>query len=60
MSDDAEVVVDDAYLRTAILNAGAEVVKGYPAIMPVYQFSDQEVEALIAYIKAVSAPEKNL
>ncbi len=31
MSDDAEVVVDDAYLRTAILNAGgAEVVKGYP------------------------------
>ncbi|MGR5145268.1 cytochrome c oxidase subunit II [Photobacterium alginatilyticum] len=56
MSDDAEVVVDDAYLRTAILNAGAEIVKGYPAIMPVYQFNDQEVEAIIAYIKAVSEP----
>ncbi|MGF1699515.1 cytochrome c oxidase subunit II [Photobacterium makurazakiensis] len=57
MSDDAEVLVDDAYLRVAILNANAEVVKGYPAIMPVYQFSEQEVDALIAYIKAVSAPE---
>ncbi|MGF1872661.1 cytochrome c oxidase subunit II [Photobacterium indicum] len=54
MSDDARVVVDEAYLRTSILNAKAEIVKGYPAIMPVYQFDDQEVDAIIAYIKSVS------
>ncbi|MEJ2767005.1 cytochrome c oxidase subunit II [Photobacterium sp. MCCC 1A19761] len=56
LSDDTQIQVDDAYLRRAILNANVEVVKGYPAIMPVYQFSEQEVAALIAYIKAVSAP----
>ncbi|PSW22175.1 cytochrome B [Photobacterium sanctipauli] len=59
MSDDTEKLVDDEYLKVAILNANAEVVKGYPAIMPVYQFNDQEVEAIIAYIKAVSHPDQN-
>ncbi|MCQ1060860.1 c-type cytochrome [Photobacterium sp. ZSDE20] len=57
MSDDTEALVDDEYLKVAILNANAEVVKGYPAIMPVYQFNDQEVAAIIAYIKAVSSPQ---
>ncbi|WP_415721299.1 c-type cytochrome [Photobacterium ganghwense] len=56
LSDDTNVKVDDAYLRKSILNASAEIVKGFPSIMPVYQFSDQEVDALIAYIKAISAP----
>ncbi|MBY5944440.1 cytochrome c oxidase subunit II [Photobacterium rosenbergii] len=57
LSDDTQVQVDDEYLKAAILNPNAEVVKGYPAIMPAYQFSDDELDAIIAYIKAVSSPQ---
>ncbi|KDM89737.1 cytochrome c oxidase subunit II [Photobacterium galatheae] len=54
MSDDTQLQVDDAYLRRAILEANAELVKGYPAVMPVYTFNDQEIEALIAYIRSLA------
>jgi cytochrome c oxidase subunit 2 len=45
------VMTDEAYLRSSILEPHAEIVKGYPSIMPVQQFSEVEVKALIDYIK---------
>ena len=45
------VMTDEAYLRGSILEPNAEIVKGYPSIMPVQQFSEVEVKALIDYIK---------
>jgi len=44
-------MTDEAYLRGSILEPNAEIVKGYPSIMPVQQFSEVEVKALIDYIK---------
>jgi cytochrome c oxidase subunit 2 len=35
-----------------VLNPGAKIVKGYAAIMPAFTPSDQELNALIAFIKS--------
>lgn len=49
------VIADEAYLRESILNATAKIVKGYDPSMPNYegQISEEDIEALIAYIKSL-------
>lgn len=49
------VKVDEAYVRTAILEATADVVKGYQPLMPNMKgmVSDAEVDAIIAYLKTL-------
>ena len=49
LSDGSTVVVDADYLKESILNPGAKVVKGFAPIMPPGSFSDEELDALIAY-----------
>ena len=53
LADNTTVVVDDHYLKEAILNPSATIVAGFSPIMPSYQFNDQELEALIAYTKTI-------
>ncbi len=56
LEDGRTVTVDEEYLRRSILEPGAEIVKGYPNVMPnTYkdQLSEEELEALIAYIKSL-------
>jgi cytochrome c oxidase subunit 2 len=50
----ATVLVDDAYLRRAIVEPNAEVVQGFPPVMPPSNFSDEDMAAVIAYIKELS------
>ena len=45
------VVTDETYLRKSILEPGAEIVKGYPSIMPVQPFAEEEINELVDYIK---------
>lgn len=50
------VVADEEYLRESILNANAKITKGFQAnLMPNYegQLSDEQIQALIAYIKSL-------
>lgn len=55
LTDGTKVKADEAYLRESIVDPDAQVVKGYSPIMPEYtQFSDEELQALIAYIKSLS------
>jgi cytochrome c oxidase subunit 2 len=53
-----EVVVDDAYLRSSILEPMSQVVAGYPPAMPPYagRVSEEEILQIIAYIKSLGAP----
>ncbi len=56
LSDGTTVTVDEEYLRRSILDPGAEIVKGYPDVMPKNfkdQLSEGDIEALIAYIKTL-------
>jgi len=48
------VVADRAYLEQAIRDPRSQVRAGYANIMPTtYELTDDEVEALIAYIEAL-------
>ena len=54
LADGRSVVADEDYLKESILDPLAKVVKGYPPVMPKASLSEQQVAALVAYIKAAS------
>ena len=58
LTDGSMVLADENYLRHSILEPQAQVVKGFPPIMPPARLSDDEVAALGAYIQSLgsSAP----
>ncbi|MCI2429303.1 cytochrome c [Candidatus Acetothermia bacterium] len=57
---ETKVTAEEAYLKESILNAGAKIVKGYAPSMPSYegQISEEDLEALIAYIKTLKGEHK--
>ena len=54
LDDGSRVLVDDAYLRTAILEPNLEIVAGYQPIMPAVPFADADLAALILFIRSLS------
>lgn len=52
LADGTTVKVDEGYLKDSVLTPGAAIVKGYAAIMPVFAPNDEELNALIAFIKS--------
>jgi cytochrome c oxidase subunit 2 len=54
-----EWVADDTYLRESILVPAAKIVAGYQPVMPTFQgqLGEEDVAALIAYIKSLPAAE---
>jgi cytochrome c oxidase subunit II len=48
-----QIIVDEKYLKISILQPGADIVKGYPKIMPTIQMSDEELEAIVDYIESL-------
>ena len=57
LEDGRTVTADENYLRECILDLGAKRVKGFQPIMPTFQglVSEEQVNALVAYIKSISA-----
>ena len=55
LADGTTVTADEDYLRTSIMRPEAQVVAGYPSVMPSYQgvASEEQVVAMVAYIKAL-------
>jgi cytochrome c oxidase subunit 2 len=51
-----QVIVDQDYLRNAILNPETEIVKGYDPLMPAQGdlLNDEELEAIVAYLKQLN------
>jgi len=47
------VVADEAYLANSIVNSWDQVVQGYGKTMPPYNFPEQELAALVAYLKSL-------
>ena len=50
--DGTSIKADEGYIKDSILNPGAKIVKGYAAVMPAFTPSDQDLNALIAFIKS--------
>ena len=52
-NDGRSLIVDDEYLRKAIIDPSVEIVKGYPNLMGSYEsvLSENEIRILINFIK---------
>jgi cytochrome c oxidase subunit 2 len=50
-----QITADEAYLRKSLIDPTADVVKGFPPIMPSQKgvLSDAEIDALIEYLKTL-------
>lgn len=48
------VNVDENYIRNSIVNPGSQVVQGFQNVMPKINISDQEITAVIEYMKSIS------
>ncbi|HEX7003537.1 MAG TPA: c-type cytochrome [Trueperaceae bacterium] len=56
LSNGSSIIVDEAYLETAIREPSAHVAQGFPAgVMPSYEgiLTDEEIDALVAYIRSL-------
>lgn len=62
LADGRHVLADERYLRDCMLLPAQQVVAGYPPLMPSFsgQLSEEELLALIAYIKSMAAPRTEL
>ncbi len=48
------ILADDHYIRESILDPNAKIVEGFlPNVMPNYEMSNDEVDALVSYIKSL-------
>ena len=45
------VVVDEAYIRNYILHPNADVIKGFQPIMPLIEMNENDLKAIVAYIR---------
>jgi cytochrome c oxidase subunit 2 len=59
LNDGSTVIADDEYLRRSIIDPNAQIVAGYPAIMPGYrgQLTPEQVNTLVEYIKILKTAE---
>jgi cytochrome c oxidase subunit 2 len=55
MADGSMVPADETYLKKSIRDPQAQVVKGFPPIMPKIEMTDDELAALVAYIQSLGA-----
>ncbi|MGH9132693.1 MAG: c-type cytochrome [Ilumatobacteraceae bacterium] len=55
LEDGSKVVADDEYLRRSITDPGAQRVDGYAVSMPTSDLSDDDIEAVLAYIRELGA-----
>jgi cytochrome c oxidase subunit 2 len=58
LEDGRTVTADENYVRESILQPAAKVVAGFKPIMPTFQglVSEEQLNALVAYIKSLSQP----
>lgn len=55
LADGSTITVDADYLKESILKPNAKIVNGYPPVMVAYDLSDQQLDAIVAYIKYLQA-----
>ena len=51
LEDGSTVIADDVFLRRSITEPGADIVAGYTVSMPENDLTDDEIDAVIAFIR---------
>jgi len=54
-TDGSHATVDDAFVRTFVLNPTAKVPVGYPPVMPVMPLKPAQIDLIVAYMKTISS-----
>jgi cytochrome c oxidase subunit 2 len=49
-----EIPVDEEYLTRSILSPKADIAKGYPPVMPGVELTEEEVQAVVEYLKSLA------
>lgn len=57
LADGSVVVADDEYLTRSIVEPNAQIVEGYNGIMPERALDDDQVAAIVAYLREIGAPQ---
>jgi len=47
------ITADDAYIERSILHPDADIVKGFPPVMPALSVSEEEIQEIIGYLKTL-------
>ncbi len=55
--DGSKVLVDSNYLIESIVDPAAKIAVGYPPVMVAYEFSDEQLDSLVAYIDSLSSDD---
>jgi len=55
LNDGSTVIADDAFIHESIVDPNAKIVAGFPSpsLMPRYEFTDEEIANIVAYIKTL-------
>lgn len=61
-ADGSTLMVDENYVRESVHNPGAKIVAGFQNVMPTISLKDEELQALILWMKSISqhAPQVNV
>lgn len=51
LADGSTVVFDAAYVRTSVLEPGAQVVTGFDPVMPSFSLTEDDLAAIVAYLE---------
>jgi cytochrome c oxidase subunit 2 len=51
--NERSVSVDDEYIKNSVRRPNIDIVKGYQAIMPLITVTDEELNAMVEYLKTV-------
>lgn len=54
LDDGTTAVVDADYVERSIREPGSQVVEGYNPVMPEFDLSDDEIAAVVAYLRALA------
>jgi cytochrome c oxidase subunit 2 len=47
------ISADKEYLKRSVLEPGADIVKGYPNIMPKLPLTEEELDAVVDYLETL-------
>jgi cytochrome c oxidase subunit 2 len=48
-----QVTADEEYMRRSIVEPNADIVEGYEAVMPVVELTEEEIRAIVEYLKTL-------
>ena len=47
--------IDEAYIKESIMNPSTKIAAGFASVMPAYNLSDDELNAIVEYMKVLAA-----